>query len=149
MTTQRHKPAPSARTVTAAALAAALALPMLASAGSLAAYATTATGRGSTVSGVLALVILMIAGINLYGAAALLRGQRRYAQLGGYLTIAVTALILAGVTQGEAATTIGVVFLVPAIAMLTLLGARSPSRHVGRHRATPGMRRAAAVRRPA
>lgn len=124
--TQSRKHTPPARIVTAAVIGGLLAVPMLAAAGSLLAHATSGEGFASVVSGLLSVAVLVIAGVNLVGAVQLVeRGTARLAQLGGYLTIGVTAVILTGVLTGRSpgvAVVMALVFLAPAIVMLTLLG---------------------------
>ncbi|MGH3646165.1 MAG: hypothetical protein ACRDTM_03165 [Micromonosporaceae bacterium] len=124
--TQSRKIGPPARIVAAAVIGGLLAVPMLAAAGSLFAHATSGDGFASVVSGLLSLAALVIAGVNLAGAVQLTqRGTAWLAQLGAYLTIGVTAVILTGVLMGRSpgvAVAMGLLFLAPAIAMLTLLG---------------------------
>ncbi|MGH3735082.1 MAG: hypothetical protein ACRDT6_05610 [Micromonosporaceae bacterium] len=124
--TQSRKHTPPVRIVTAAVIGGLLAVPMLAAAGSLFAHATTGDGLASVVSALLSLVVLGIAGVNLMGAVHLVqRGTAWLTQLGGYLTIGVTAVILTSMLVGSSpgvAVPVALVFLAPAIAMLTLLG---------------------------
>ncbi|MGH3714783.1 MAG: hypothetical protein ACRDT4_15170 [Micromonosporaceae bacterium] len=124
--TQSRKNTPPVRIVIAAVIGGLLAVPMLAAAGSLFAHATSGDGWASVVSGVMSLVVLGIAGVNLIGAVALMqRGAARLSQLGSYLTIGFTAVMLAGVMMGKppgVAVTVPLIFLAPAIVLLTLLG---------------------------
>jgi hypothetical protein len=111
-----------------------IAMPMLAAAGSLVAGVTSGHGFAAVLSGLLAVVVVAIAGINLYGAVVLVqRGVPRYAQLGGYLTIGLTAVMLTGLLIGRSAATavtVALFFLAPAIAVLTLLGTRRARRWI-------------------
>lgn len=133
---------PPARITVAAVICGLLAVPMLAGAGSLTAQAFSGRGAVSLLSGVLALALLAAAGVNLAGAVQLVqRGTGGLAQLGGYLTIGLTALSLAAMLLGSSpgtAVAVALVFLAPAIVMLTLLGADRPRRFLAsrgtRHR---------------
>lgn len=131
MTEGRNNELPG-RIVAAAALCAALALPMLGAAGSMAAAATSQDGLAPVPAALLAFAVLGIAVVNLYGAAMLVqRGTPRYAQTGGYLTIGITAVLLAGLAASQStgiAVTVALVFAGPAVAMLTLLGTRRARR---------------------
>ena len=123
---------PPARITVAAVICGLLAVPMLAGAGSLTAQTFSGKGAVSLVSGVLALALLAAAGVNLAGAVQLVqRGTSGLAQLGGYLTIGLTALSLAAMLLGSSpgtAVAVALIFLAPAIVMLTLLGADRPRR---------------------
>jgi len=132
--TQSRRTGPPTGVLVAAVLCGLLAIPLLAAAGSLVAGATSGHGIAAVLSGLLAIVVVAIAGINLYGAVLLLqRGVPRYAQLGGYLTVGLTAVMLTGLMIGRSAATavtVALFFLTPAIAMLTLLGTRRARRWV-------------------
>ncbi|MGH3658296.1 MAG: hypothetical protein ACRDUA_16705 [Micromonosporaceae bacterium] len=130
--TQSRRIGTPVRIITAAVLCGLLAVPMLASAGSLAAHATTGDGLASVLSALLTVAVLAIAAVNVLGAVHLVqRGSPRLAQVGAYLTIGITAVMLAAALIGSSATvavTMGLVFLVPAVVMLTLLGTRRAKR---------------------
>jgi len=126
--TDSRKGGPPAQVVAAAALCGVLALPMIAAAGSLAAFAVSDAGASTFFSVLLALVVLATAGVDLVGAVHIVqRGTARLAQLAGYITIGVTALMLVGLMFQPS---IGMVLAVPvlflpvSIAMLALLGNR-------------------------
>jgi hypothetical protein len=126
--TDSRKGGPPAQVVAAAVLCGVLALPMIATAGSLAAFAVSDAGANTFLSGLLAMIVLATAGVDLVGAVHIVqRGTARIAQLAGYLTIGVTALMLIGLMFQPS---IGVVLAVPLlflpapIAMLALLGNR-------------------------
>jgi hypothetical protein len=99
---------------------------MLAAAGTLAAFAVF--GTAPVISTFLAAAVLATAGVNLAGAVQIVhRGAARLAQLGGYLTIGVTAVMLIGLmVQPSAGVALAVplIFLPTAIGMLALLGNR-------------------------
>ena len=125
MTDSRRSGLP-AQIIAAAALCGLLALPMLTAAGSLVAFAVS--GTVPIISTLLAAAVLATAGVNLVGALQIVqRGAARLAQLGGYLTIGVTAVMLIGLLiQPSAGVTLAVplIFLPTAIGMLALLGNR-------------------------
>jgi hypothetical protein len=124
--TESQKNGPPAQIVATTVLCGLLALPMLAAAGSLAAFAVS--GNAPVISTLLATAVLATAGVNLVGAVHIVhRGAARLAQLGGYLTIGITAVMLVGLmVQPSAGVALAVplFFLPTAIAMLALLGNR-------------------------
>lgn len=126
--TESNSGGPPPQVIAVAVLCGLLSIPMLATAGSLAAFAVSDRGLISFLSALFAIGVLAIAGVNLVGALHVVeRGRARLAQLGGYLTIGVTALLLVGLlawSASGAAFAMPLIFLPTAIAMLTLLGTR-------------------------
>jgi hypothetical protein len=101
---------------------------MIATAGSLAAFAVSDAGASTFFSVLLAMIVLATAGTDLMGAVHILqRGTARLAQLAGYITIGVTALMLVGLMFQPSigmALAVPMFFLPAPIAMLALLGNR-------------------------
>ncbi|MQA25972.1 MAG: hypothetical protein GEU94_10965 [Micromonosporaceae bacterium] len=131
---------PPPRIMVTAVICGLLAVPMLAGAGSLTAQTFAGKGAVSALSAALAIALLAAAGVNLAGAVHLVqRGSPRLAQLGGYLTIGLTALSITAMLLGSSPATavvVALVLLAPAVAMLTLLNAERPRRWAasrGRH----------------
>ncbi|MGH3661282.1 MAG: hypothetical protein ACRDT8_00515 [Micromonosporaceae bacterium] len=120
------------RIVVAALLSGALAVPMVAGAGSLAARAVAGAEAASALLAAFAIAMMATAAVNVLGAFRLAeRGSPRTARVGGYLSLALTAASLAVVLTSApslVAAALTPVLLAPAITMLALLASRPARR---------------------